>query len=132
MMKLRNIGRWLVMLLCVAGAAYLFFVAYFVFLFAKAFRAQWLFANWSQGAVALFVGLFFVLALWVLWRRKRGARLIAGLAFSTFLVWTLYDVVAYDSLTWMHILFVILPILVLIWILSPASKPDLQDLRHEV
>jgi hypothetical protein len=132
MTKLQNIVRWLLMLLCAAGAAYLFFVAYFGFLFAKAFRAQWLFANWSQNAGALFVGLFLILALWAFWRRKRGARLIAGLAFSTLLVWTVYDVVAYDSLTWMHILFGIFPILALIWVLSPASKIDLQDLRHKV
>ena len=123
-----KIRRRLVMLLSAAAAILYFLVAYFGFSLARAFHAQWLFANWSTDAVNAIQGLLFTVTLLAIGFGRTWSRRVAALSFGASLAWTIYDAFQY-TFHWTHLVMGVLEVLGLLWAVSKESTLNIAEVR---
>jgi len=114
MSKSFHIARYFVMLLFAMGAALFTYLAWFGFTLSRAFHAQWLFANWSEDAANLVVGILFLVALFGIYKRQAWARTASFLSLIACISRVLYDAISSQSSSEWHLILGFLATLVLI------------------
>ena len=92
--------RYLLALIALLHGVWLVFIAYVSFGFERAFQAPWTLPKFPKNVVFLLAGILFLWITYLVSRRRRWARVLAGSALSGTIIWLLYDFFSSEPSQW--------------------------------
>jgi glucose dehydrogenase len=100
MTSLAKLIRWILVTICALEGLFFLFLSYIAYGINHAFQSQWVPENLRQNIVFLSTGLLFVIASYLLFRRRPSARYLSAFLFCGLTIWVLIDTFSRHPPTW--------------------------------
>ena len=92
--------RWLLVITCALEGLLFLLLSYIAFDTGRRYHAEWFPGNLRQNILFLFIGLSFVLASYLLFRRHPSARFLSAFLLCGITVWILIDAFSVHPPVW--------------------------------
>lgn len=130
MIALPKLSRWIVLAACALEGFYFLTSAYWLYEPKEQLGAQWRTENLVRNIIVFSVGLLFLCASYLIFKRRPIARPFSGVLLSGFTLWVLVDTFSGGSPIWSKLIFAILPIIGLALLVSVWASRDVWRMEN--